>query len=94
MQSSFHDFLDLGSRYLFGTTSSRSIINQRRRARFQETVAPKDHRRPAGLQLDRNLPIRGAVRRRQNDARTENYFLLTAIYVVDEGDPGFSILAV
>src|SRR2546421_9422834 len=43
MQSSLHDFLDLGSRDLPGTAATRGIINQRRRASFRETVAPQNH---------------------------------------------------
>src|SRR6266540_1201117 len=89
MQGSLHDFLDLRGRDLPGATASRSIINQRRRARFQKTVAPKNHRRSAGLQLDRNLPIRGSVRRRQYNARSENNFLRT----VTRSDPGLQNLS-
>src|SRR6266545_4889147 len=88
MQSSLHYFLNLGCRDLLGPTAPRSIIDQGRRASFAEAVAPQNHRRSAGLQLKRDLPIRSSVGRRQNNLRAENNFLRT----VTSTDPGLQNL--
>src|SRR5258706_21906 len=88
MQSSLHDFLDLGGRDLPGTTTTRSIINQRRRARLREAVAPQNHCGSTRFQLLRDPIVGHAAGCCQHDSRTENNFLRT----VTSTDPGLQNL--
>src|SRR6266446_770940 len=88
MQSCLHDFLDLGGRDLPGTTPTRSIINQRRRACIRETVAPQNHCGSTCFQFLSDPIVGHASGCCQHDSRTENYFLRT----VTSSDPGLQNL--
>src|SRR5258706_6658179 len=88
MQSSLHDFLDLGGQNPPGTTTTRSIINERRRARLREAVAPQNHCGSTSFQLLRDPIVGHAAGCCQHESRRENNSLRT----VTTSDPGMQNL--